>query len=99
MIKRRDFLKLTARLGAASLICAGKPTPTSAGELSGALPAPLHDNLPNSVEDIPFINGALNIPTFPRGPNNRGVIKSALQSSQVSPPSVVRITPLTSSAA
>jgi hypothetical protein len=27
MIKRRDFLKMAAKAGAASLICAGKPTP------------------------------------------------------------------------
>jgi Beta-galactosidase len=74
MIKRRDFLKLAARLGAASLIWAGKLTRAAGAELPAALPAPLPDHLPKSVEDIPFINGALNIPTFPGGPNNRGVI-------------------------
>jgi hypothetical protein len=68
MIKRRDFLKMAAKAGAASLICAGKPTPGRGADLPGALPAPLRDDLPKSVEDIPVINAALNVPTVPRGP-------------------------------
>src|SRR5580704_10734053 len=74
MIKRRDFLKMTAKAGAVSLIFAGKAVQGRAAEFPGALPAPLPDDLPKSVENIPFINGALNVPTVPRGPNNRGVI-------------------------
>ncbi len=74
MIERRDFLKMTAKVGAVSLFSAGKPARGMGAEFPAALPAPLRDDLPKSVEDIPFINGALNIPTVPRGPNNRGVI-------------------------
>jgi len=73
-IKRRDFLKMTAKAGAASLVYTAKSAQGMAAELPAALPAPLPDHLPKSVEDIPFINGALNVPAGPRGPNNRGVI-------------------------
>jgi hypothetical protein len=41
MIKRREFLKMTAKVGAASLLCAAKPTWGMGAEFPVALPAPL----------------------------------------------------------
>ena len=64
MIKRRDFLKMTAKAGAVSLIFAGKAVQGRAAEFPGALPAPLPDDLPKSVETnvtaaMPVMRGRL----------------------------------------
>ena len=70
MIDRRGFLKASTQACMATIACVNQRAQAD----EHALPAPSQNDIPTAVDDIPFVNGALSLPTVPNGTNNRGVI-------------------------